>query len=137
MNLARAIAGAMCVLALTAGQAPAAQKSPEPPAPIKPAAPATLARPNWIKSPTLDEKVAAWPKAAMSRGTEGGAILDCRVTQAGGLADCNVQQETPADQGFGVAALRLAGKYQMRMGQDGSPKPRERVLVPVLFEVPR
>lgn len=52
--------------------------------------------------------LAYYPTEALTKGVSGTATLKCRRTQLGGYADCIVASETPADSGFGAAALAIA-----------------------------
>jgi len=52
----------------------------------------------------------SYPAAAEASGTDGQATLKCERTERSALADCGLVVETPAGQGFGVAALDLAAR---------------------------
>lgn len=70
----------------------------------------------------------------MSRGVSGGAVLVCESNIQGGLENCKVDSETPAGEGFGVAALLLVPSFQMKPAmKDGKPT-RSAVRIPISFK---
>lgn len=94
------------------------------------AAPASVS--VWASVPTPAQVQAAWPSAARARGQDGQARLDCRTTHRGGLEDCRVVGEAPADQGFGAAALSLAGLF--RVAEHPPERLPERLSFSVAFD---
>lgn len=76
--------------------------------------PVILATPDWAKEPTGKEWTDAWPKAAMSSGVQGLAILQCQVEADGKLSGCAAVEEAPSGLGFAQAALTLSQSYQLR-----------------------
>jgi TonB family protein len=52
--------------------------------------------------------LAYYPPAALAAKVEGSAKLKCRMDEHVALKDCTLVSETPADQGFGAAALKIA-----------------------------
>lgn len=46
-------------------------------------------------------------------GAEGVTVIECRVQENGRLDQCVVVSETPADQGWGEAALETAQRFRM------------------------
>ncbi len=88
-------------------------------APSAPLGPVIIDRPHWLERPSRPER--HYPRRARESGIEGVAQLDCLVSVAGAL-DCVVVAETPADWGFGAAALRIAREYRMAPAtRDGVP----------------
>ena len=72
--------------------------------------------------PSREELMAAWPKAAATRGLEGDALARCKVDLAGALSGCEVVVERPARAGFGEALLSLASLYRLApAAQTGRP----------------
>jgi hypothetical protein len=85
------------------------------------AAPAALAaRPACAPRPTVTVALAPlelsdppekperfYPPAARQAAISGHATIECNAV-SGALAECAVDDETPSDQGFGAAALKLA-----------------------------
>lgn len=60
-------------------------------------------------TPTPEQFAAAYPRDAHG---EGRVYLSCGLTAQGRLQGCQVVSETPAQQGFGRAALSLARLYR-------------------------
>jgi protein TonB len=96
------------------------------------APPPTILNPQWVRRPR--DLARYYPARALARGQEGRAVLDCAVSVTGALS-CIVVSETPANWGFGDAALRIARDYQMVPAtRDGvAIQARHRMVVP--FEV--
>ncbi|MDQ0466113.1 TonB family protein [Caulobacter ginsengisoli] len=69
--------------------------------------PADTAR-TWLRRPSANDFARFYPAGAKSTGTDGKAVLQCRVGHQGQLRHCQVQQEDPAGAGFGQAAQQLA-----------------------------
>ncbi|MCX7356580.1 MAG: TonB family protein [Alphaproteobacteria bacterium] len=99
------------------------------PAPSPPVEPVVITSPTWVERPRNPERY--YPRDAFMRGVAGEVVLDCDVDVVGRLS-CIVTSETPAGQGFGDAALRIAGAHVMRPAmQDGTPvRGRYRMVVP-------
>lgn len=109
---------------------PQDQATPQlPPAPAAPSEPVVITSAIWIERPRNPERY--YPRDAFMRGVAGEVVLDCDVDVAGRLS-CAVASETPPGQGFGDAALRIAGAHVMRPAmQDGTPvRGRYRMVVP-------
>lgn len=118
--------------ARNAARAPQPQDQPAPqapPAPAAPSEPVVITSAVWIERPRNPERY--YPRDAFMRGIAGEVVLDCDVDVAGRLS-CVVTSETPVGQGFGDAALRIAGAHVMRPAmQDGTPvRGRYRMVVP-------
>lgn len=65
-------------------------------------APINAAAPEWSRRIHPE-----FPERALARGiTTGAATLQCKASSNGSLSECSVISETPADAGFGQAALR-------------------------------
>ena len=69
--------------------------------------------PHWIELPTSAEVQNAYPPAAKRGGVKGQAVLACTLDADGWLRACRVASESPADYGFGPAALTLSGRFRM------------------------
>ncbi len=76
-------------------------------------APAVIEDPNWVRTPSMDEFVAAFPVAAIEKGASGEALIECRVAAEGALDGCFVLTERGGDYGFGAATVALADHYRM------------------------
>lgn len=73
-------------------------------------APVMIESPRWVERPR--DLARYYPRRAIPRGVEGEVMLDCLVSTAGALR-CAVASETPANWGFGEAALRIARDHRM------------------------
>jgi protein TonB len=102
--------------------APAGAAAPDP-------SPPTISNPHWLQTPR--DLARYYPLAAIRRDIEGEVQLDCLVTVTGAL-QCSVASETPANWGFGAAAIRIAQDYRMVPAtRDGAPvEARYRMRVP-------
>ncbi|WP_135210780.1 TonB family protein [Vitreimonas flagellata] len=116
---------------------PEAQREEVQPAPTPaPAAPAPytgeppdISNPIWLSRPPSPERF--YPRAAFMRGVEGQVTLACFVELDGRLT-CTIEQEAPAGQGFGDAALAIARAHVMQPATiNGAPvRGRYRMVVP-------
>ena len=91
--------------------------------------PPTISNPHWLQTPR--DLARYYPMMAQRRDIEGEVQLDCLVTTTGAL-QCSVASETPANWGFGAAAIRIAQDYRMVPAmRDGAPiEARYRMRVP-------
>lgn len=84
--------------------------------------PVVITAPAWLRKPGAREFARFYPESAVRRAVEGSATLSCLVTTTGVVTDCRVARETPADEGFGAAALKLSPYFRMSPPrQDGQP----------------
>lgn len=105
--------------AIAAGLASPAAAQPAP-VPVSPAPPAVV----WTVQPTSNEIFATYPDPAFKRGFSGRVVLECALT-SGAAQGCKVVDERPRAQGFGEAALSLAGRYRA----DGSADQATRIVL--------
>lgn len=95
----------------------------------------TLVDPSWVVMPTRWDMLEVDPPRALALHVSGGATLACLVDARKRARDCIVLRESPADYGFGAAALRLSALFRIRPPVvNGRPRYDVRVRVPVYFE---
>ena len=114
-------------------------EAPAPPAPPpEPPRSPVIQTPDWLRRPSGEDMARYYPARAQRMGVEGRATLSCTVGASGALQACAVASETPADQDFGAAALRMARLFKMRpMTKDGEPVSGGLVRIPIRFVLPK
>ena len=100
-------------------------------------APSAITNADWVRRPNPSDLARFYPEGARQRGLAGRATLSCLVTAEGELANCSVSDESPADQGFGAAALSLSTRFKMgAIMKDGRPVAGGSVRIPIRFQLP-
>lgn len=96
-----------------------------------------ITNPDWQRRPSGEDLARYYPDRAMRMEVEGSATISCRVTARGTLEGCSVTAESPADMGFGDAAMRMSRLFKMRpQTKDGQPVDGGTVRIPIRFTLP-
>lgn len=102
---------------------------PSPPDPI-------IRNPTWLKRPGASEFARFYPDPEARRGIEGRAVLSCTVTAKGSVAGCRVASLSPANSGFGDAAIKLSRYFVMSPRTvDGQAVEGGQVTIPIAFNL--
>lgn len=108
----------------------AVTSQPTPPVPV-------ITNPDWVRKPTGEQMMRAYPSAAEARGVSGVANLSCLVKVDGTLIGCSVTSETPGNQGFGRAAMSLTRYFRLSPRTvDGQAVDGARVSMAIRFTLP-
>lgn len=98
--------------------------------------PSVIADPDWIRTPTVEELIAAFPVAAIEKGASGEALIECQVRNGGALDGCYVITERGGDYGFGAATVQLAQHFRMApVSQSGEPTEGAMVRLPMVWKL--
>lgn len=104
----------------------------EPPRPMP-----VITQPDWVRRPSPEQLMRAYPSAAEARGIGGVANLACLVQVDGSLTGCSITSETPGRQGFGRAALSLSRYFRLSPRTvDGQAVDGARVTMAIRFDPP-
>lgn len=104
---------------------------------VEPTPPPVIVRPDWVRKPSGDQLMRAYPAAAIRTGATGAVTLNCAVRVDGTLTDCGVRSETPSGLGFGRAAMSLSRYFRMSpQSVNGQAVDGARVNVTTRFTLP-
>ncbi|HEX3920458.1 MAG TPA: TonB family protein [Caulobacteraceae bacterium] len=117
--------------------APEVTPAPQPSV-ISQSVPIVISQPDWLHRPSGDDIATYYPERASRMGVSGYVTMRCTITAAGTVTACEITAESPPDQEFGSAALRLARLFKMApMTSDGVPVAGNQVIIPIGFQLPR
>ena len=93
----------------------------------------TIARPDWVRQPTMDELWNYVPAGLTMKGAR--VILHCTVTTHGLMADCTATTDAATNENVRKAVLEMSKLFVMRpMTVDGQPVAGGAINIPVAFE---
>ena len=94
-----------------------------------------ITRPTWVLKPDYRDMQRYYPGRAVRMRQGGEVRMVCSVTVEGGLTACSIDSETPADFGFGAAALKLAPLFRMQPATvNGQTVGGASIIIPIRFE---
>jgi TonB family protein len=101
--------------------------------PAAPAPPIEVVSPEWLVGPDPSMAGALFPAQAAKAGFRTGVgVVACEVTHEGRLTACTVASETPANMGFGGAALQIAAIMAMNpWTKQGDPVDGAHIQLPI------
>ena len=89
---------------------------------------------DWLTKPTVSQLLGVYPVAARSSPPANArATILCKTNEEGFLRDCKVLQESPANMGFGAAALQLSLLFRMKAKIRGGKPVESEVTIPVVW----
>jgi len=103
---------------------------------VPPAPPAVITSPSWIRQPSADQLMRAYPDRALRAEVGGLATVNCLVQPNGRVADCNLTSETPGGYGFGRAAEGLTRYFQISPRTVNGAAVGSRVNIAIRFNPP-
>ena len=101
-----------------------------------PRPPAVITNPSWIRQPSADQLMRAYPDRALRAEVGGRVSLNCLVQPNGRVADCNLTGETPGGYGFGRAAEGLTRHFQISPRTVNGAAVGSRVNIAIRFNPP-
>tara|TARA_R110002167_G_scaffold130574_2_gene314120 strand:- start:232 stop:966 length:735 start_codon:yes stop_codon:yes gene_type:complete len=101
------------------------------------APPSVISNPRWIRQPSGDQLMRAYPQRALRAEVAGSASLTCMVQTSGAVSGCVVTSETPGGYGFGRAAQTLSREFRISPRTvDGQAVDGSRVNITLRFTLP-
>lgn len=102
-----------------------------------PAMPVQVVSPEWLTGPDPNMVAAVFPAQAAKAGLRTGVgVVTCEVAHDGHLTACTVSGESPANLGFGEAALRIGATMSMNpWTKQGDPVDGARVNLPIRLNI--
>ncbi len=91
---------------------------------------------SWIHVPSVEDAARYYPDRAERMGVEGQATLRCRLAADGKVSGCEILSETPREQQFGMAAMKMAAAGLFQANATSRPA-ESHVVVPVRFVLPK
>ena len=101
---------------------------------IAAAGPQVVNNSDWISRPTSAEILSVWPPKAFTNRVNGRAELICEIDVHGLAEACKVASETPANEGFGKAALLLRPSFRLKSAMGPSGPVPTTVSIPIEFK---
>tara|TARA_R110002124_G_scaffold7151_4_gene41997 strand:+ start:212 stop:949 length:738 start_codon:yes stop_codon:yes gene_type:complete len=99
--------------------------------------PSVISHPHWIRQPSGEQLMRAYPQRALRAEVAGTASLTCVVQTSGAVSGCVVTSETPGGYGFGRAAQSLSREFRISPRTvDGQPVDGARVNINLRFTLP-
>jgi len=97
---------------------------------------AVIRNPSWLRQPSADQMMRAYPQRAITAGVAGSASLNCLVLPSGAVTDCNVTREGPDGYGFGRAAQGLSRHFRVNPRTVNGAAEGSRVNINLRFNLP-
>jgi TonB family protein len=92
--------------------------------------------PEWARGPTVYQFTDNYPVRAQRLGMTGLVLLTCVIDEKGSPSSCSTVVETPTNQSFGPAAVRLSRFFKLPLdAADGRPVTGASVNIPVQFRL--
>lgn len=99
--------------------------------------PSVISHPRWIRQPSGEQLMRAYPERALRFEVSGTASLTCVVQTSGAVSACVVTAETPGGYGFGRAAQSLSREFRISPRTvDGQAVDGTRVNINLRFTLP-
>jgi protein TonB len=103
---------------------------------VRPQPPAVITSPRWVRQPSGEQLMRAYPDRALRAEVGGLVTLNCLVQPNNRVADCNVIGETPGGYGFGRAAEGLTRYFQIAPRTVNGAAEGSRVNIAIRFNPP-